>query len=129
MQLEEEIQDAGEMDLDTKDTDYKVPLDKLELEDEEEEELVLQTNRTSVDNRDSDGHCSHPGLPIQVAKGDRSETSFDREILSEVTKDVKQVEEMPDKSTDLGPVEVSRKFDYYSVMLESDDVTQFLPVI
>ena len=81
-ELGEDIQDDGEMDLDTKDTDYKAPIDdKIEFD---EDELVGKTG-------DDD--------PLNVG--------IDKQTKMEVLQDIK-MEGNAEKGGDLGPVEVGK---------------------
>ena len=111
IQLEEVIQDDGEMDLDTKDTDYRASVDdKMELEEDDE-----MGSGAEADDHDDDLGIKIGEVDSQGGDGGSVEEKFitagttgaiDKEILDTVVKEAKQLEENIGKTGDIGPVEV-----------------------
>ena len=84
-QLSEDIQDDGEMDLDTKDVDYKAQVDAhLEREDAEEDELMEE-------------EAGDDDTTVHIVK---------QSTINEVVKDVKALGGNVEKNGIIGPVEV-----------------------
>lgn len=126
MQLEEEIQDAGAMDLDTKDADYRAPLEeKVESDDEEldnQANVELGIHENEELRNLTDGQSSEVGEIIAGA--------IASETLDKVMEDVKPLEGNMEKNSIIGPVEVQADPDVDSSHVQKptdaiDDVPVF----
>ena len=101
------------MDLDTKDMDYKAPLDKLDFDDDDDDELVIHTGGTDQGSGEIEGDGveamdTQSGGDGAVGGQEEGGKKNGNEILKEVMKDVRQLEGVTEKMGDLGPVEVNR---------------------